>query len=108
MLQDILAIILVSVGIFFMVMGSIGLIRFPDFFSRTHAVSKVDTLGIILFLAGLAVHLGVSQDSAKLVMGMIFLILANPVASHALARAAYRRGYKPDLDHSVELNGKGS
>ncbi|MEX0798503.1 MAG: monovalent cation/H(+) antiporter subunit G [Bacteriovoracaceae bacterium] len=88
-LQDGLSIFFVSAGIFFMVVGSIGIIKFPDFYSRTHATSKVDTLGIVLFLGGLSIHLGISQNSAKLMMAIMFIIIANPVASHALARAAY-------------------
>lgn len=94
-LQNILAIILVSIGAFFMFIGSLGIIRLPDFYSRTHAIGKSDTLGIMLVLSGIAVYEGFTVTSIKLVIAIIFIALANPTGSHAIARAAYRFGLKP-------------
>ena len=94
-LQNILAIILVSLGAFFMLIGSLGIIRLPDFYSRSHAIGESDTLGIMLVLSGIAVYEGFTVTSIKLVIAIIFIALANPTGSHAIARAAHRFGLKP-------------
>ncbi|MDD5482413.1 MAG: monovalent cation/H(+) antiporter subunit G [Kiritimatiellae bacterium] len=94
-IQDIIAVIMVSAGAFFMLIGGIGIIRLPDFFARTHAIGKNDTLGIMLILGGLAVHVGFSLISVKLVIALLFVGLTNPTASHALAQSAIVSGLKP-------------
>lgn len=94
-IQDAVVIILVLSGTIFMLVGSIGINRLPDFYTRTHATSKVDTLGIMLFLSGLIVHEGFSQNSAKLLLIIIFVTLTSPVAAHTLARRALLFGLKP-------------
>lgn len=94
-IQNILTIVLICAGIFFMFVGSVGVIRLPDFYSRTHAVSKSDTLGISLIIIGLIIFEGFTQSSLKLGLVLIFVSLANPIGTHALGRAAYRRGIKP-------------
>ena len=71
-LQDIVSVAMVCAGAFFMLIGGIGIIRLPDFFSRTHAISKSDTLGIMLVLGGLAVHLGFTLTSVKLIIACFF------------------------------------
>jgi multicomponent Na+:H+ antiporter subunit G len=87
--QYLLAIIFISFGAFFLLIGSIGLVRLPDFYSRTHATGKADTLGIMLVITGLIIIQGFSVNSAKLLVIIIFVGLTNPTATNALARAAY-------------------
>lgn len=99
-LQNIIAITLIIGGLLLMLAGSIGILRLPDFYCRTHASSKVDTVGIIVLLAGLAVYEGLTLTSGKLVIAMFFIALSNPVSVHALARAALRFGLKPWLKES--------
>ncbi len=94
-LQNLISLLLLGSGTFFMLAGSIGVIRLPDFYTRTHAAGKTDTLGIILVLAGLAVYEGLTLTSGKLVIAMLFVLLVNPVAAHALAQAAMHVGLKP-------------
>jgi multicomponent Na+:H+ antiporter subunit G len=96
-IQNILSIILIVSGIFFMLVGSIGVIRLPDFYSRTHAVSKSDTLGISLVILGLIIFEGLTMNSVKLTLIVLFVALSNPIGTHALARAAYKRQLKPNL-----------
>lgn len=86
---------LMVIGLAFMFFGSLGILRLPDFFARTHAASKVDTVGIAVVLAGIAVIEGLTLNSAKIAIAIMFLTLTNPVAAHALARAALRHGLKP-------------
>ena len=92
---EIVSLILLVAGAFFLLVGSVGIVRLPDFFTRTHATGKTDTLGLILSLAGLAVHDGLTLNSAKLLVAAVFVGLTAPVGTHALARAAYRSGLRP-------------
>ncbi len=94
-IQNIAAVILISLGTFFMFVGSWGIIRLPDFYSRSHAVSLSDTLGIFLVLGGLMVYEGFTVNSAKLFIAILFVAHASPTGSHAIARAAFRGGLKP-------------
>ncbi len=95
MVQNIVGIVLVATGLVFMLIGSIGIVRLPDFFTRTHAASKVDTVGVMVVLIGVAVLEGLTLTSGKVLLAAFILMLTNPVAAHALARAAYLRGLKP-------------
>ena len=97
MIQTTFSLVFVVLGIVFMLVGSIGIVRLPDFYSRTHAVSKSDTLGIIFVIGGLIVYEGFTQSSLKLLFIILFIALANPIGTHALARAAIRKGIKPLL-----------
>lgn len=99
--QMIVCVTLVILGMGFMLVGSIGIIRLPDFFSRTHATSKSDTLGVMLVIAGLIVFEGFTQSSLKLVFIEIFIALSNPVGTHALGRAALKNRVKPLLTGRV-------
>lgn len=95
--QNVLAIIIVSAGVLFMLVGSIGILRFPDFYTRTHAASKADTVGIVVLLTGLAIYEGLTLSAVKLLLAICFISVANPVAAHALARTAMRFGLRPWL-----------
>jgi multicomponent Na+:H+ antiporter subunit G len=93
-LVHILALVVLAAGSFFLLVGSIGLIRFPDFYSRCHATGKSDTLGVMLVIFGLVLIEGFTLNSAKLLIILAFVGLTNPTATHALARAAFRFGLK--------------
>lgn len=81
--------ILIAMGLFFMIVGPIGLIRLPDLFTRAHASGKCDTLGQALILLGLIVYEGFTFDAVKLLMLIIFLYVMSPTATHAIVRAAH-------------------
>ncbi len=87
--NELLAGVLIFVGCFVFVVAAVGIVRFPDFYSRVHPAGNGDTLGLPLVLIGLAVYDGLTQTSLKIVLVLIFLLLTGPVASHALARSAY-------------------
>ncbi len=95
MIADMVGIAATISGAFFLFIGSIGLIRLPDFYSRNHATGKSDTLGIMLILFGLILIEGLSLNSAKLTFILIFVFLTNPTGTHALANAAWHYGLKP-------------
>jgi multicomponent Na+:H+ antiporter subunit G len=85
------SIILLSLGVLFLLLGAVGILRFPDCYTRMHAAGKCDTLGALLVVSGLAVHHGVSLESAKILFIAVFIFLTSPTATHAIARAARRR-----------------
>jgi multicomponent Na+:H+ antiporter subunit G len=87
--------LIVSAGAFFLLVGSVGLVRLPDFYSRAHATGKSDTLGVILTTLGLVVHEGFTLNSLKLGLLLVFIGLTSPTGTHALTRAALRSGLKP-------------
>jgi multicomponent Na+:H+ antiporter subunit G len=95
MIRDLIAMALILVGCFFFLTSAIGLLRFPDMFTRMHATGKCDTLAVLLVMTGLIIHHGINLDSFKLLLIVVFIYIANPTATHVLSRAAYRLGVQP-------------
>lgn len=89
-------------GSLFLVIGGIGIIRFPDFYSRIHPAGITDTMGAWLVLVGLMFASDSWMVTIKLVMLLLFLAITSPLAGHALAKAAYMRGLKPMLGRDLE------
>jgi multicomponent Na+:H+ antiporter subunit G len=102
---EVIVVLFLASGLFFMVSGAIGLIRFPDFYTRLHATGKCDTLGEILIITGLLIYhifvyspgaeLSVMLVPVKLLFLIMFILLTNPVGTHALMKAGYTTGVKP-------------
>jgi len=107
-MTDIIAGALLIMGTAFLGVSALGLARFPDFWTRAHAVAKAETLGLVLVFAGLVVLNRFGPGSIQLVLIAVFSILVNPTAIHALARSATRqriidasgqvRAVEPDVD----------
>ncbi len=95
---DILSWILLGSGSFFYVVGSIGLLRMPDVFTRMHATSVSDTFGAFLMLVGMMLQVEPSLVTLRLIIIIAIILYTGPVATHALARAARHAGIKPLLD----------
>ena len=93
--MSMIAFALMAFGIFFLGVAAIGALRLPDFYTRSHALGVVDTLGTLLILGGLVLHYGFSLISAKLILILIFIYIANPTITHILVRAAMKSGLKP-------------
>lgn len=93
--MDILSIIFMSAGLFFLIVAAIGVIRLPDVFSRSHAVSLTDSLGAFLMLIGIAAHEGLGKNMLKILVVLSLLYILNPGIAHAAVRAALRSGLKP-------------
>ena len=87
-IMDVVSAILLLVGSGFTLIGSIGIVRMPDVVTRLHAAGITDTLGAAGVLLGLALKAGFSLLLVKLLLMLAFLLLLNPTACHALARAA--------------------
>jgi multicomponent Na+:H+ antiporter subunit G len=96
------AVILISIGVFFMFTGTIGFLRFPDFYTRMHSTGKSDTLGIVLTLTGLALYnldhgftLSSLLVSLKIMFIVIFWFVGSPTVTHAITRAAFKSKIEP-------------
>ena len=83
-----LSVILLVSGAAFCLIGALGLFRMPNFITRVHAASLIDSLGAILILSGLMLQAGFSLVTIKLVLILIFLLLTGPTAIHALTSTA--------------------
>ncbi len=90
--MTVLGMALISGGVFFLVTGAVGMVRFPDIYTRMHAAGKCDTLGSLLVMTGLACHDGFVLTSAKLLIAAGFILVTSPTATHAIARAARQSG----------------
>ncbi len=100
----VIPVIVMAFGFFFMAMGAIGLLRFPDYYTRMHAAGKCDTLGSLLVVVGLALfhladvgllhhgvfNLGAVLVALKLIVVAVCVFLTSPTATHAIARAAFK------------------
>lgn len=95
---DVLSWICLLGGAIFLLVGAIGVLRFPDFYSRLHAVSVCDTLGAVLVLVGLMLQGGLSMVTVKLLLMFYFMIFTGPTAVHALAEAALQGKLRPVVD----------
>ncbi len=85
-------------GSLFCVIGGIGMIRMPDFYTRSHAASITDTLGATLILLGLGLHSGPNLVTVKLAIVLFLIYVTSPTAAHALVKAAYSQGLQaPDV-----------
>ena len=82
-------------GCIFVVIGSAGIVRFPDFWSRLHAASVVDSAGVILLIIGMCLQAGPNLITVKLLIIGLFLFITGPTATHAVANAALVSGLLP-------------
>jgi multicomponent Na+:H+ antiporter subunit G len=86
---------LVVVGLAFNFFGCLGLVRFPDVYTRLQASAKCVTLGTCGILLGLVFFKGFTATGIKALLCMLFIVVTAPVSAHALARSSYRSGVKP-------------
>ena len=97
MLNDVASWACLLLGSFFCIVGGIGLIRLPDFYSRMHGAGITDTMGAGLLLAGLMLQGGLSMVTVKLFLILLLIFLTSPASTHAVAKAAFASGLKPLL-----------
>ncbi|WP_096270659.1 monovalent cation/H(+) antiporter subunit G [Paucisalibacillus globulus] len=94
---NIMVILLLLIGAFITLSATIGIIRFPDIYTRLHAATKASTLGVTSILIAAFLYLYVKEDivSGKLLIGIIFIMVTAPVSAHMIGRAAHNSGIKP-------------
>lgn len=107
----------IGVGVFFMLVSSLGVFRLPDFYARIHAPTKAATLGLVCLLVAVALEVPDKTVATKAVLAVLFVGLTAPVGAHLLARTAYRNGvraserlrideYAPVVEHRRSLPGR--
>ena len=91
---ELIGAIFILIGGIISVLSAIGIIRFPDIYSRAHAATKTTTLAVLLALTGTFIYLWLSESfiSVRLILGIIFVFLTAPVSGHLILRASYRSG----------------
>ncbi len=93
--------ILIIAGLFFFAVGVLGVLRFPDFYTRLHAAGKCDSLAAVLVIAGLALYNLAEFSFANLLVSLkilsiaAFVFIASPTATHAITKAALIMGVEP-------------
>jgi len=101
MIIDIITVILLCGGLFFFTGGAVGIIRFPDFYSRLHPAGKLDTAGLLMTMTGMALYSmhDISLNSLftgfKIILIVIFVFITSPTATHAIIDAGVRAGLRP-------------
>lgn len=101
-MTDVVGAILLLSGVVLALTASLGLLRFPDVFSRMHAATKPTTLGLLLVTVGAALQVDATGDRVKLLLVAAFQLLTAPVAAHMIGRAAYRTGVAARADLVVD------
>lgn len=92
-MKTIIFIVLASIGLAFSLSGAVGILRMPDLYSRIQCSSKTVTMGALPALVALVVGEGIdSSYASRALLVAVLLLVVNPAASHALARAAYKSG----------------
>jgi multicomponent Na+:H+ antiporter subunit G len=107
---QVLSAILLGLGALLGVVGAIGILRFPDFYTRMHAAGITDTLCTGFFIGGLMLQFGMTLASVKLLLIFMFMLFTCPTATHALAKAARHGGLPPwvktDAGRAVDKEGR--
>ena len=98
LIVDILSWGLIVIGSVAMLIGGVGVLRFPDVYTRMHAASITDTLGAGALLVGLILQAGFTLVAVKLFFMLVFLFFTSPTSSFSLAHAALSSGVEPVLD----------
>ncbi len=99
--MSLLAAVFIVLGLFFFTGGSIGILRFPDFYSRLHPAGKLDTMGLLMTMTGMALYtvrdfsLPAVFTSLKILLIVIFVFITSPTATHAILDAGVRAGLSP-------------
>ncbi len=109
-LIDFFVVIILAGGLVFFTGGTVGIIRFPDFYTRLHAAGKLDTMGVLMFMAAMALYtlhdfsLASLLTCLKIVLIIVFVFITSPTATHAIMDAGFRAGLGPWVkEHKGEI-----
>ena len=98
MVLDVVTVMLLTAGAGFFIAGTAGLLRFPDVYSRLHALTKCDNLGLGFIALGLAIQSSSWLMALKIVGIWVLVLVASATAAHLIARRAWRAGIEPRKD----------
>ena len=99
---EIISAIIIIVGVLFVAIGSIGILRLPDFYIRISAITKAATMGVACIMIGVAINFNEISIAIKAFFVVIFLLITSPIAAHIIGRAAYEGGVS--LWKKTEIN----
>ena len=106
MIYETVGTLIMFVGVIFVLIGIFGIYKFKCFYARILVVSKIDTVGAVIFLTGMAIRHGFSFFSGKLLLILIIILILSPLTGHMIVRAAYLSGHKLDKkyrpDHEAD------
>jgi multicomponent Na+:H+ antiporter subunit G len=88
---------LILLGSFFTIVGAVGLVRMPEIFTRMHAASVIDTVGVGFLILGMCLQAGFGLVTLKLLFLLLLFVFTGPVVTHALAQACLHEGIEPQL-----------
>ena len=94
-LTEFLTLLLLLAGAGFFLAGTVGLLRFPDVYTRLHALTKADNVGLGLVVAGLMLQAESWAATGKLLLIWLLVLLASASVAHLVARTALRKGIRP-------------
>jgi len=94
--MTIAAYIIIGVGVVFVFVGSLGMLRFRDIYSRLQASGVSDNAGLGLILIGLILHSGWERHDITLLLLLLIMLITNPIVTHSVARSAFVQGYKEE------------
>jgi multicomponent Na+:H+ antiporter subunit G len=103
--QQTTTVILAAVGVIFMLISAIGLLRLPDVFSRMHAAGKASTLGVSCLLLAAGVHFWNQDLFFRMVLLIVLIFATAPISTSAMARAAYKTGSRKGLRLQIDEMG---
>lgn len=95
LIKNLIIIILLIIGVFFFIVGFVGLNRFEDAFTRLHATTKCDTLGSGSIILAIILYQGIDFTSLKLALIISFVFVSNPTTAHVISKGAHEHGIKP-------------
>ncbi len=93
--NDYISVFFIGVGVMFFIAGILGVLRFPDIYSRLHALTKADNLGLGFIILGLALGIGEISMALKLLFIWVVVIISSATSCYLIARAALRMGIVP-------------
>ena len=103
-MQLIISNVAIAIGLIFMAIGIIGMYRYKDFYPSILIASKIDTVGMITVILGVAIRHGISFFSGKLLLIAVIILSLNPLVAHVLTRSAYGAGHRLKGDKDSNIN----
>jgi multicomponent Na+:H+ antiporter subunit G len=100
-MMNIIVTILLLGGLLFFTGGAVGIIRFPDYYTRLHPAGKLDTMGLLMSMSAMAIYtlgdfsIDAVLTSIKIILIVIFVFITSPTATHAIVDAGVRAGLAP-------------
>ena len=94
-IAEYIAIVLMIIGAIFSFSGTVGLLRFPDFYTRIHSLGLNDSFGAPVMLVGLSFDIGLNIITLKIILLIIIMMITGALGTHILAKSAYRSGVMP-------------